>query len=329
MLPLVPRPFAGEACSSWLERLGARSDLTTTQLLSSFGCSGVSAHDLDWERDRRTVSVLAGVIGFPAARITRLRCGPPASRLWERAERAWCRICLREGLMRDGEAWTQRCWRMGWAAVCRRHGRLLEAVCPRCRRTDLGCLFVPRAGRLRAICRQRDEAVNLWGEGVRAELPWGLRLDAVERTHLVALERDWARGMRGYRPLRRWRGVSAVRSLAAVVEDLVLLVLITTRTWIQPAPPLRWMVARSNWLDNFVYTPAMLPVRMAAGTLLLAARLLADPLHGAEPPVLWSPSGHAAKREALNAASFMAWLEPGQRSWGGSLTAAPPGPYQN
>ncbi len=36
-----------------------------------------------------------------------------------------------------------------------------------------------------------------------------------------------------------------------------------------------------------------------------------------------------SEREALNAASFMAWLEPGQRSWGGCLMTALPGPYRN
>ncbi|MFS3135267.1 hypothetical protein ACLRDC_07745 [Gluconacetobacter sacchari] len=38
-----------------------------------------------------------------------------------------------------------------------------------------------------------------------------------------------------------------------------------TRTWIQPAPPVCWMLTRPNWLDNFFYTLAMLPVRMAEG----------------------------------------------------------------
>ncbi|GBQ28851.1 hypothetical protein AA12717_3073 [Gluconacetobacter sacchari DSM 12717] len=98
----------------------------------------------------------------------------------------------------------------------------------------------------------RDEALNLWEDEASAERPWGFRLDAVGRTYLVALERDLACGMKGDRPLRRWRGVSTLWSLAAVVQGLL-----TTGTWIQPAPPLRWMVAR---------------------TLLLSARLLADRL---------------------------------------------------
>ncbi|EGG78855.1 hypothetical protein SXCC_00378 [Gluconacetobacter sp. SXCC-1] len=62
-----------------------------------------------------------------------------------------------------------------------------------------------------------------------------------------------------------------------LVDDFLRMVVLTLGLQLLVAPPLRWMLWHPDWQDLFVFTPAMLPLEVAAGVLAIAALILADP----------------------------------------------------
>jgi hypothetical protein len=142
---------------------------------------------------------------------------------------------------------------------------------------------------------------------------------------LNALTTDLNRSLVG-QPLRtQWRGVSSDRPLTTIVEELTLIILITINYLPRPQPPLYWMQEQSDWKAAFHYTPAMLPVALAAGILMLASILLSDEQFFEE-LVFWDPLESQIPNEPLTADNYVVWLHPKVRTWGRQIVTAPFGP---
>ncbi len=162
-LPLAPRPFPGEAPSSWLARVGARYNLSGDELLVALldqaeaeGEQNARARCLDarpWPEAERAVAAATRMrLGTVAA----LRLGPGArdeAVFWLRtAVVPWCSACVAEIARRHGEFHLRTEWMSGACSICTRHRRPLRARCPVCRDEAVQ----PRAlgGRLRLWCGQ-------------------------------------------------------------------------------------------------------------------------------------------------------------------------------
>jgi hypothetical protein len=113
--------------------------------------------------------------------------------------------------------------------------------------------------------------------------------------------------------------------LTAIVEELTLVTLITINYVPKPQPPLYWMQGQSDWKAAFHYTPAMLPMALAAGILMLASILLSDEQFFEE-LVFWDPLESQIANEPLTADNYVVWLHPKVRRWGRQIVAAPFGP---
>lgn len=319
-LPMTPAPQVGEVLSSWLARVGARYDLRADELLTRIGIDRHPARELDWQPSREIDRALSVLTGEKNGRIARMRCGRPHGRLWGRDSPAWCRTCVREDLMSQGETWERRGWRYGVTVVCARHCRLLENICPCCGRSNAGCVFVGKDGRIRAFCAIRNMRINLWHDSSGGELPWHMKLDRQIVTLLVALESDVRRVLCGSPPRARWRDMSATRNLADLLAEFVTLVLFRIGRMPALAPPFYWMIERPDWRSQFRHTPAVLPIDLATGILILAAVLLpARDTSRAKEPVFWAPSGQEADLQTLNTASFTIWLDQRAPGWGRAL----------
>lgn len=324
-LPLVPFPHRAEAFSSWLSRLAARYDLRADHLACHAGYPLRGAGELDCYLLPQADRNLAVMTGLSRRSISAMRCGMPQRRLWVRDHHVWCRECVRDALLEGDEPWERRSWRTGATVTCDRHRQLLEEVCPQCGKTGAGCLFVSEKGRLRALCAVRGGKINLWGKPSAVQLPWGLAVNRTTLRCLNALTTDLNRSLVG-QPLRtQWRGVSSDRPLTTIVEELTLIILITINYLPRPQPPLYWMQEQSDWKAAFHYTPAMLPVALAAGILMLASILLSDEQFFEE-LVFWDPLESQIPNEPLTADNYVVWLHPKVRTWGRQIVTAPFGP---
>ena len=317
-LPIVPDPFRGEALSSWLARLAARYDLRANDILHHVGVGQSAYRDLDWLMVPHVDRALAQATGISTSRIAGMRYGVEDGWLWDRPGRAWCRACLQADLLTGEESWERRSWRSGATVLCNQHRQLLEETCPVCHQIGTGCLFRAYRGRIRSRCIVRDRPVALRNDETLSVLPLGLRLTGITVKAIDALQRDLHRSLRGHMPHGRWCGVTHPRDLPVLVEDFLRMVVPTLGLQLQVAPPLRWMLRHSDWQDLFVFTPAMLPLEVAAGILAIAALILADPgwtgaLAG---QIDWAPAGRGKKREAFSPESFLQWLHPGIADWG-------------
>lgn len=325
-LPIVPFPKTGEALSSWLARVGARYDLRADHILRYAGHTRYSARELDWRICHSADQALESVTEMGQRSLLQMRCGT-RGRLWGRDHHVWCRSCLQEDLEEFGEPWERKTWRTGASIICFRHKRLLEDICPRCLKTGEGCLFVCENGRLRGLCALKADKVLLWIREPKSQLPWSLVLNRNFLHRVNVLTRDLNRILHGNSPHSLWRGVSKTRSLMTVVEEFLWVVLMTLNAFPKPAPPLHWMLEHGNWQGEFHYTPAMLPINLAAGIMMLASILLAAPLSLRQSEkVSWNPNGRRDFSEDLTIENFSTWLHPAVKSWGTNLVSAPVGP---
>ncbi|GAA10312.1 hypothetical protein ACLEIY_18215 [Acetobacter tropicalis] len=133
---------------------------------------------------------------------------------------------------------------------------------------------------------------------------------------------DLCRSLVGQTLRTQWRGVSRKRRLTTIVEELTLMILITIDCLPRPQPPLYWMLEQSDWKAAFRYTPAMLPVPMAASIIVLASVVLSDHQFF-EDRIFWDPSGCQIACEPLTPETYVMWLHPKVRSWGRQIVTAP------
>lgn len=260
--------------------------------------------------------------GLSQRSIKVMRCGTPQGRLWVRDHPVWCRQCVREDLLEGDEPWERRSWRTGAAVFCERHRRVLEEACPRCNKIGKGCLFLSNKGRMQPLCAVKGDKINLWGEASDDQLPWGLTIDRTISRCVNALSIDLCRSLVGQTLRAQWRGVSRERRLTTIVEELTLMILITIDYLPRPQPPLYWMLKQSDWKAAFHYTPAMLPVPLAVGIIMLVSVVLSDHQFF-EDRVFWDPSECQIACEPLTPETYVMWLHPKVRSWGRCLISAP------
>lgn len=165
LMPVAPRPLPGEAVLSWVRRVGARYDLTASELIAQLHTGSVyGAHvaSLNWHDDVELDTLLASAARLDAARIRGLRTvrvhGQEPS-AWHRHSPAWCPECLRDDLTRHGEVFERAAWGLGCCVVCPTHGTRLIQTCPTC---IFGhCRFEPVDGCQRLICPSCRRAVDV------------------------------------------------------------------------------------------------------------------------------------------------------------------------
>ncbi|MGD7070820.1 TniQ family protein [Acetobacter oryzifermentans] len=321
-LPLVPFPHRAEAFSSWLSRLAARYDLHADHLALHAGYPLRGARELDCYLLPQADCALALMTGLSQRSIRTMRCGMPQRRLWVRDHHVWCRECVREALLEGDEPWERRSWRTGATVICSRHRRVLEEACPRCNKIGKGCLFLSDKGRVQPLCAVKGDKINLWGDALGDQLPWGLTIDRTISRCVNALSIDLCRSLVGQTLRAQWRGVSRERRLTTIIEELTLITLITIDYLPRPQPPLYWMLEQSDWKAAFHYTPAMLPTSLATGIIMLVSVVLSDHQFF-EDRVFWDPSECQVACEPLTPETYVMWLHPKVRSWGRQIISAP------
>ncbi|WP_328449948.1 TniQ family protein [Streptomyces sp. NBC_00386] len=154
-LPVVPRPVAGEAFASWLDRVAGKLDVPPGQAALALGLecrTGSSSTHPVFFGVTLTPNSLAGLrqaTGLPARDLLQMqlaRYGKTALDLTGldlAREGSLTAVAAREWMM---TTWSRACpsclekspvwplwWRLGVAAVCPVHRCLLIDVCPRCR----------------------------------------------------------------------------------------------------------------------------------------------------------------------------------------------------
>ncbi|MFF4169835.1 TniQ family protein [Streptomyces sp. NPDC001744] len=164
-LPIRMPPLAGEALDSWLEALAGRLDAQLGEVLRHLGLPvrGRSGNQLqgipsDWTilLNKQQIAAITHASGLEEQAVTGMTLAHFDARavsidferryvnrrvLWGRGRGSrFCPDCLRE----TGGRW-QLFWRLGWAFVCSRHGRLLADCCPECGRIPRQR---PRSGRV-------------------------------------------------------------------------------------------------------------------------------------------------------------------------------------
>ena len=125
-LPLAPRPYAGEAISSWVKRVAARYDIAAHHLVSHV-LDGTVTSARTATRSSADASVEAALgtePGFDLARIESLRIAGDdgSASCWHRMCPAWCPVCIRGDLAHLGEVYERAIWRLGCCVLCPRHG---------------------------------------------------------------------------------------------------------------------------------------------------------------------------------------------------------------
>ncbi len=230
-LPVSPRPFPGEALSSWVARLAARYEATPDRLM------GALLPEASWDKygiDRvldhrplppRTVAVLAAATGVPAEAVTALRLPPAAGSpnpLWPRRfASVWCHACVVAGLLERGEFHRRAEWGFGGSTVCPEHRVLLGCQCPDC---EQPCHPRPVHGRLRLWCDWcracidgAGATVPLFEHGALQKLGPSILMTDAAWAVLTHFQADLLHAAHGNAPRGAWvPGADADRFLEAV-----------------------------------------------------------------------------------------------------------------
>ena len=164
-LPLAPRPYPGEAISSWVRRIAARYDIGADDLVAHmlgyrpFGFG--RAERLNHRVDALLEDALAAATRVEAATIKRLRVVRDDGRAtsWHRTSPAWCPICIRGDLEERGELYERAIWRLGTCVLCPDHDILLVDTCRWCV-AEARCRFRGGNGRLKLACNACGHPVD-------------------------------------------------------------------------------------------------------------------------------------------------------------------------
>jgi hypothetical protein len=156
-LPLAPRPYVGEAISSWVKWIAARYDIAAHHQVSHIIDRRQVGVDRTERLDHRADVVLEGALGraalFDLARIERLCIvgNDGSASCWYRLCPAWCPACIRGDLEHRGEVYERATWRLGCCVLCPHHGMPPEDACRHCV-TQVPCHFRGVKGLLRLAC---------------------------------------------------------------------------------------------------------------------------------------------------------------------------------
>ncbi|MBW4092375.1 MAG: hypothetical protein HIU82_14900 [Proteobacteria bacterium] len=328
-LPLAPRPYAGEALSSWVRRIAARYDIRADDLLThvlDWRRSTVGAASrLDYQADPELEAALAAAARVAPATISHLRAagGVGSSACWQRTIVAWCPECIRTDLAQRGEVYERAIWRLGCCVVCPEHKVQLEDTCRRCSFDDR-CHFECADGLLRLVCNSCTRPVDParrpkrgWWDDGRAGA-FGACASPLLTRLVGTLQTDLQAALAGSRPRRAWGFVRSAEGLVTAVLDLTLCLVFATGVRCEPR------IIVPEWRPGEPFAPAREPITPAAlsayagyGVLAIAAAALRS-LEGRGQRHHWRPDGDKVR---MDMSSFVAWLPAGIRRWLGSRSA--------
>lgn len=324
-LPLAPRPFPGEAISSWAARIAGRYDLSATELVACLpgSCTGGGGHWgmrwLDYRADPGLEAALAAAAQVVPERLQALRIvpGDGSASCWHREGVAWCPACVQEDLARWGETYERAIWRLGCCVLCPDHGVLLKDQCRRCYR-DSRAHFRHADGRMTLVCAQcarlpdppkREDTDRDDSRFIAFDLVATPGLTRI----VLALQADLVAALAGVAPDRPGGILRSAGGLIEVMASLVAGIGLGRNMrferrvdWFATARSKPWAVAYE------LFTPADASVHCAFGLLGITAAVL-DSLNGhVEAGHCWTQEDVAP---VITAASFMAWLDDNGRQW--------------
>ena len=325
---MAPRPYPGEAISSWVHRIAARYDIGADDLVRhmlgwrsfSFG----RAERLDHRADAQLEDALAMATRVDAATIKRLRIvrhdGSATS--WHRATPAWCPACLRHDLVARGEVYERAIWRQGACVLCPDHGVALVNTCRWCV-AEAPYRFYGTKGRLRLACSAcglpAEPASNSTARLSDPDLgAFGLCMAVPVRRVVRDLQEDLQAALSASPSLPRqtWGLVRSAWGLLAAVGDLTLSIILAARLKVERRVDLLEREPYSPTVGPI--TPAVLPCRMAFGVLARVAGVLRTLGRDGDAGQRWRPD-HGT--DLTSAASFLAWLPVDQRGLLAGLAA--------
>jgi hypothetical protein len=313
---LAPRPYSGEAVSSWVRRIGARYDIMADDLVEHVldrprRAVGV-ASTLDFQAATDLEAALANATRMSPAAISNLRIAGDDGRsaCWHRWALAWCPKCVRADLAGHGELFERAIWRLGFCVVCREHNVPLEETCCRCPFEDR-CHFYCSGGLLGIACNscKRPEGpeprrTREWWEDESAGA-FGTCITPSLNRLIANLQSDLLAALTGVRPSHSWGFLRSAEGLVTAVRHVTFCLLLATRVRCEPR------IVLPQVMPGEAYAPAPEPITLAAlsvhtayGVLAIAAAVLRS-IEGSGGCHLWQPEGG---KSALNVTSFLAWL---------------------
>ncbi len=320
-LPLAPRPNPGEAITSWVERMGARYDVTGHDLLrhvlGRFSIGLGRAERLDHRADEEVEAALAAAARISPARIKALRIvrDDGSASCWHRRTPAWCRACVQTDLDQRGEVFQRAAWRLGSTVVCPEHCKSLEDRCRRCLDRAF-CRFEFHDGIMRLVCSECAHPVDLrplpMRDAPRAnEGAFGIAITPALTNLVKKLQCDLQAALAGTALKSHWGHAQSPEGLLIVVMHLTLCIVLTTG--VKCEPRIELPDPKPGQSFDLVYqpiTPAALSQSVAYGVLAVAAIFLLG--LGGEHDLRhqWRPDG---VRFFLDVRSFLAWLPPNRR----------------
>ena len=286
-LPLAPRPYAGEAISSWVKRVAARYDIAAhhlvSHLLDGYQVSVGRAERLDHRADATLEMALGKATRFDLARIESLRIAGDdgSASCWHRMCPAWCPVCIRGDLAHLGEVYERAIWRLGCCVLCPRHGVPLDDTCRHCA-AEAPCHFRGVNGLLRLACntcgRQVDPTLcrngGLDDEGARV---LGVRLTPSLTQRIGTLQSDALAAFGGSVPQRSWGLMPSASHLIDAIRELAVCIIVATGT--KFIPRIELPEPQAGQAISLIYEPitlASLPVYAARGVLGIVAAMLAN-----------------------------------------------------
>jgi len=313
---LAPRPYAGEAVSSWIMRVGARYDIVADDLVEHVldrpGRAVGVASTLDYQAAPELEAALANASRFSPAAISNLRIagGDGSSACWHRWALAWCPICIRADLADRGELYQRAIWRLGSCVVCPEHNVPLEDSCCRCPFEDR-CHFYCSRGLLGLAC---NTCTRPEGPAPRRNPAWwedesagafGICITPALNRLIGTLQSDVQAALAGARPSQPWGFLRSAKGLVTAVRHVTFCLILATRVRCEPRIIFPEVIPGKAFAPTpEPITPAALSTRAAYGVLAIAAVALHS-LEGSSERYTWKPDGGEA---ALNIASFLAWL---------------------
>ncbi len=330
-LPLAPRPYPGEAVSSWVRRIGARYDIMADDLveyvLDRPGRSVGVASMLDYQAVPDLEAALANATRLSPLAISHLRIAGDdgANACWHRSALAWCPICIRADLAGHGELYERASWRLGSCVVCPEHNVPLEDSCCRCPFEDR-CHFYCSGGLLGLACNscKRPEGpeprrTREWWEDDRAGA-FGTCITPELNRLIGTLQSDLQAAFRGAPPRHAWGFLRSANGLLRAIRQVTFCLLLATRVRCEPRIVLpHGMPGAAVAPAPEPITPAALPIQTAYGVLAIAAATLRS-LAGRGGRHTWHPDGGTC---ALTIASF--WHGCRRTSAGSSNPGRPAG----
>ncbi|HCT80717.1 MAG TPA: hypothetical protein DGG94_03095 [Micromonosporaceae bacterium] len=145
-LPLRVAPADGESLHSWLLRLALRNGIPLLRLAAVLGLRDrlkvPHNYALSWRIPAELLRRIENQTGLPPGRLDAAMLDPFDMLGWKPLPGSrYCTTCLKE----SGGIWQVR-WQLPYSFACRKHGKLLTAVCPGCGRaphgTDCPCVLV-------------------------------------------------------------------------------------------------------------------------------------------------------------------------------------------